>query len=56
MPTWSVGARELPQVVGPVLDPLYTLLDEPCLILSMDDMFPELLVVRVVTELLVEDV
>ena len=45
-------ARELPQVVGPVLDPPYALLDEPCLVLSVDDVIPEILVV----ELIVEDV
>ena len=53
---WLVGARELPQVVGSVLDPLYTLLDQSCLVLSMDDVLPELLVVRVTAELLVKDV
>ena len=53
---WFVETRELSQVVGSVLDPLYALLDEPCLVLSIDDVIPELLVVGVIAELLVEDV
>ena len=43
-------------MVGPVLDPPYTLLDESCLVLSMDDVLPEILVLRVTVKLLVEDV
>ena len=42
-------------MVGSVPDPLYALLDESCLVLSIDDVIPELLVVGAVAELLVED-
>ena len=53
---WFVEARELSQVVGSVLDPLYALLDESCLVLSIDDVISELLVVGVIAELLIKDI